>query len=194
MSHHNDTNDEASEGSEQEPLDSDSELEYEDEATRISWKKWLFIVVAVVVVWTIVESRRRVGWEIEWRHDLDACLADAKGPPRKAVILLVHRKGCTLTEDIDRDIFSLQHIYKWAMRGIPCRLVWEEHPEIVRKYDLKESPTLLMLSPEGEDVFRWSGQQITPHIRKRFHKYATGETDEGTYRSPSTRTGSDASQ
>ncbi len=148
---------------------------------RIGWRKGLIVVVAVVAVWTVVESQRRIGWEIPWASDLDECLAQAQDP-RKAVVLLVHKRDCPLTEEFDRTVFNLRSTYNWATGGIPCRLIWEEHPEVVRKYHLRESPSLLCLNPEGEDIFRWAGREITPKIRKRFLKYVVGYKDETTYR------------
>lgn len=163
--------------------DADESVEYDEPQGRIGWKKGLLIVVAVVVVWTFVEARRRIGWEVDWSNDLKACLARAQDP-RKAILLLVHKRDCQLMKELDVTVFSLKWVVKWTMEGIPCRLIWEEHSEVVKKYDMTESPTLLVLNPKGDEVYRWSGEAITDNIRARFLRYAVGETDEGTYRKP----------
>ena len=147
----------------------------------IGWRKGLIIVLAVVVVWTIVQTRRRTGWDIEWSNDLGACLTQAQ-EQRKAVVLLVHKRDCPLMKDLDRSVFNVQSTYKWAMGGLPCRLIWEEHPEVVARYHLRVSPSLLVLSPQGKPVFEWAGEMITLQVRKRFLRYAVGHKDDATYR------------
>ncbi len=168
----------------------DDAVEDEGSSRGIGWRKGIVIVAIVAVVWTVVqsyESWTRTGWQIEWSDDLEACLKRAEHP-RKAVVLLVHKRDCELMKELDRTVFSLRPVYKWAMGGIPCRLIWEEHPKVVRKYSLVESPSLMCLTPEGKRVFNWSGRAITPEVRKRFLKYVVGHRDEGTYRKPPSAT------
>jgi len=168
----------------------DDAVEYEGPSRGIGWRKGIVIVAIVAVVWTVVqsyESWTRTGFQIEWSDDLEACLKRAEHP-RKAVVLLVHKRDCRLMEELDSAVFGLKPVYKWAMGGIPCRLIWEEHPKVVRKYSLTESPSLMCLTPEGKCVFDWSGEAITPEVRKRFLKYVVGHEDEGTYRRPPSAT------
>lgn len=155
--------------------------EYEMPSSRIGWRKGLVVVLAVSAVFVIVEVRKRVGWQIPWSDDLPACMAEAR-KQNKPVILLVHKRDCPILKEIEKDVFGIEPIYRWARGGIPCRLVWEEHPEVVGKYHMTESPTLLVLSLQGETVFSWSGYGITDQIWKRFLGYAVGRVDEGTYR------------
>ncbi len=152
-----------------------------DGRTRIGWWRGLLVVILVLGVWALVDYRRRSAYTITWSKDLPACLERARAE-NLPVILLVYKKNCELTEIKEADVFSTFAVYEWAQGGIPCRLVWSEHPDIVAKYDIVESPTLLVLNPEGELVFRWDGEAITVAIRKRFLKYAIGHEDEATFR------------
>lgn len=152
-----------------------------DGRVRIGWKRGLLVVLVVVGVWTVTDYRRRSAYSIDWSGDLSACLEQAKAQ-NKPVILLVHKKDCELTEIKEAEVFSTYAAYEWSQGGLPCRLIWQEHPDVVAKYKLVESPTLLVLNPEGEQVFRWDGEGITIQIRKRFLKYAVGHEDDATYR------------
>jgi hypothetical protein len=162
----------------------DATVEYEPPSQRIGWKKGVVIVLLVVGVWTFVEVRRKTGFDIPWGKDLPAAMKEAQNPP-KAIVLLVHKRNCPSMAELDKSVFNLEPVYLWATGGIPCRLVWEDHPEVVAKYGITESPTLLVLNPKGEAVKVWTEGQITDQIRKYFLRYVVGEKDEGTYRKKS---------
>jgi len=166
----------------------DGPVEYESPSYTIGWKKGLVVIVLVAGVWTAVELRRTTGHEIPWRNDLSAAMEEAQNPP-KAIILLIHKRDCPVMKELEQTVFNLSSTYSWVMGGVPCRLVWEEHPEVVVKYHLTESPSLLCLNPAGARVKEWTGYGITPQIRKFFLKYVAGHRDEGTYRRESAPSG-----
>jgi hypothetical protein len=167
------------------PTDSGRLTDDEQPTGRIGWKKALVIIVAVGGLYVIVEHVATTGPQIPWLNDLATALQQAQNP-RKAVVLLIHKRDCPVMAEVEQTVFNLRSTYNWAMGGVPCRLIWEEHPDLVAKYHLTESPTLLCLSPEGEVVFQNSGYGITPQIIKRFLKYTVGAKDEGTYRKAAT--------
>ncbi|MBN1345104.1 MAG: hypothetical protein JXQ73_20585 [Phycisphaerae bacterium] len=157
--------------------------DFEEPQRKIGWKKGLVIVVAVLTLFAFLDTYRRHAYRISWSHDFEACMAQAQNP-RKAVILLIHKRNDSRIAIMDDDVFSDKGVYDWATQGVPCRLIWEEHPELVRKYKLTESPSLLCLNPEGKAIFEWSGDSITPAVRKRQLPYVVGKADEGSYRRP----------
>jgi len=189
MSHTENDNPVPPDAAEGEPL-TDEPVEDAEPGGRIGWRKALVIVVAFLTVWTIVQSRRYTSDPIEWPNDLEACLRRAQDPP-KAIVLLVHKRDCPVMAELETTVFALKSTRKWARGGIPCRLIWEEHPEVVKRYRLTESPTLLCLNPKGEAVptYRWSGLGITGSVYKRYLKYIVGHKDEGTYRKQPSTTG-----
>jgi len=167
------------------PQRTDRPAESARSSGRIGWKKGLIVIIAVGGVYTLVELRKTTGNQIPWLNALPEALQKAQSPP-KAVVLLVHKRDCPVTAELDQTVFNLASTYEWAMGGVPCRLIWEDHPQVVAKYGLTDSPTLLCLNPAGQAVWRFTGYEITPQIRKRFLKYVVGQEDDATYRRTST--------
>ncbi len=156
-------------------------VEYEPPPRTIGWKKGLVIVVAVSVVYAVVEICKTTGNEIPWGSDLPQALSQGQ-KSQKAVVLLIHKNSCPIMVELDQTVFNLASTYEWAMGGVPVRLKWEEHPEVVKRYRLTQSPTLIVLNPTGEVVWQMVAYDITPQIRKRFLTYAVGHKDDSTYR------------
>ena len=141
-------------------------------AKRQSGKnRWViagFIVVAIALVALNVVRGRALSAPKNWGEDFEAALAQGKAEGRQIVVLFVRHPAGQIARKLIRYTIEKPDNRKAIKEGnfvpVMVRLKGAQKNELMATYDLKSMPTLILLSPDGEEICRREGTETQPEV------------------------------
>jgi thiol:disulfide interchange protein len=94
--------------------------------------------------------------EIAWSYDFEASLAQAK-QAGKPVMVDVFTTWCAPCKQLDDNVFSRADVAEAGRGFIAVRVDGDKHKDLVNKLKVTGYPTVLFLSPQGEEIGRSVG-------------------------------------
>jgi len=135
-------------------------------ALWLSWKKFAalhgrrspfaFAAAGVLLALFVFSVLPRAG--LGWGGDLDAALAEARAGGRK-IFVDVSAPWCALCRELEEGIMGDERLRDFIeTRAIPVRLDYDANEErLVRGYDIRSLPCLLVLDADGRALWRRGG-------------------------------------
>ena len=103
-----------------------------------------------------------------WGEDLTAALATGKAEGRQIVVLFVYEPPSQTTRNLIRYTIEKPDNRKAVKDGkfvpVMVRVNGPDEAELKERYQLKEIPTLILLSPDGSEICRREGQETKPEV------------------------------
>ena len=127
-----------------------------------------FLAVAVGLVAFNVVKGRSVPAPRNWGEDLKAALDLGKAEGRQIVVLFVRHPASQMARDLIRYTIAKPDNRNAITEGnfvpVMVRLRGDSKNELMSEYKLKNMPTLILLSPDGEEIRRLEGQATKPEV------------------------------
>jgi thiol:disulfide interchange protein len=115
--------------------------------------------------------------EIAWSHDYEAGLAAARDLDKPAMVD-VFATWCAPCKLLDENVFSRADVAAASEDFVTIRVDGDENPELVAKLGVSGYPTVLFLTPEGEEIGRSLGavsyDVMLGEMRRAIERYAEG--------------------
>jgi len=126
-------------------------------------KKYVAIVLcgALVVVggifYTLIVMSAETESKVKWLYDYDQALARA-GDENKPILVDFYRDWCGWCKKLDAETYGNETVAAFLNESFICLKVdAEEHVDLAEEYDVVGYPTILFLSPDGEEIGRIAG-------------------------------------
>lgn len=117
----------------------------------------------------IVSSSCLAGSKAGWDDDYEKTLAKAKTEGRSVLLDFTGSDWCGWCIKLDNEVFTKPAFKRFAKERLLLveldypqgkrlsRKTQEQNEELKAKYGVSGFPTIVLLSPEGKEVKRWSG-------------------------------------
>ena len=97
-----------------------------------------------------LRSEDAIRWNESFR---DAC--DQAARERKLVLLHFWDDGCRPCKEVDKNVFSQADVAEAMDRSyVPVKVYVKESPDIARRYQVRQWPTDVIVTPSGLEVYR----------------------------------------
>jgi thioredoxin-related protein len=113
------------------------------------------IVFVFAVVMNLVTSTKK-GGDVAWAGSYAQGMAQAKRE-RKPVLLSLSAPGCGWCKKMDADTFRDKQVVAFARSFVCIGLNYSTDAALVDKYRAVEFPLTIILSPDGQEIARWTG-------------------------------------
>jgi thiol:disulfide interchange protein len=114
---------------------------------------------------------------IVWTHDYEAGMATAR-EAAKPVMVDVFATWCAPCKRLDEEVFSRADVAMASQDFVTIRVDGDEHPDTKEKLGVSGYPTVLFLTPEGEEIGRSVGavsyNVMLTEMQKAKERYAAG--------------------
>ena len=106
-----------------------------------------------------------------WREDYDSALADAK-QSGKPVLLDFGASWCGPCQTLEKQVFPDRAVRALLTRDyIAVKVNCDDGSRVADQYHVRSLPTLIVLSPEGQEVARRSGSAGAPEIAQWLNQH-----------------------
>lgn len=124
---------------------------------------------AILAGYMIVSSACFAGSKSGWNDDYDKTLAKAKTEGRSVLLDFTGSDWCGWCIKLDNEVFTKPAFKRFAKDHLLLveldyphgkrlsKKIQEQNAELKIKYGVSGFPTLVLLSPDGKEVKRWSG-------------------------------------
>jgi thiol:disulfide interchange protein len=128
--------------------------------------------VGIALIAIIILARSRPTTDrIPWRADYTAGMAEA-AKARKPVLLDFSTGWCPPCQSMKRDTWSDADVAKALEADVPIAVDGDLQRDLMRKYDVKAFPTLILLSPAGVPLREQEGYVDAEDFLKWLHSPA----------------------
>jgi thiol:disulfide interchange protein len=115
--------------------------------------------------------------EIAWTHDYEAGLAAAREAD-KPVMVDVFATWCAPCKLLDENVFSRADVAEASQDFVTIRVDGDQHPDTVNQLGVRGYPTVVFLTPDGEEIGRSVGavsyDVMLTEMAKAKERHATG--------------------
>ena len=129
---------------------------------------WLLLIVVALLTWGCrtsqvaappaslpAEASSEKG-TIDWSYDYEAALAQARDES-KPLMVDVFATWCKPCKMLDEDVFSRADVANASRDFIPVKVDGDKEPDVRDQLGVTGYPTVVFLSPDGEDIGRSRG-------------------------------------
>ena len=142
---------------------------------RDRWVKIGFIVLLIVAAAVILMLQRRGLAIKDWGKDLDAALRQAKAEDRPVVVFFVNRPPSNTATTIRKHIrqpANQQALKDGKFIPVIVELSSSLDSDIAKRYQVRELPTLMVLTSRGKERNRSVGNLGEVPFREQFLEYS----------------------
>ena len=142
-----------------------------EKSSRDRWVKIGFVVLLVVAAGAILMVQRRA-MEIQgWGKDLNAALKQADAENRPTVVFFVNRPPSQIAKTIRTHILrpsNQQSLKEGKFIPVIVELSSSLDSTVAKQYQIRELPTLMVLTPKGKERNRNEGNIGELPFRQQF--------------------------
>jgi hypothetical protein len=125
---------------------------------RDRWVKLGFLGVIIVVAGIVYMLQQKPMSIAGWSEDLEATLVQAKQQDRPVVAFFVNQPPSETAEATKANLTRPENIkVMQEYKVLRVLVTTDTDSEIARRFNIESLPTLLLLSPEGEELNRHDG-------------------------------------
>jgi len=134
------------------------------------WVKGVFLLITVVVVAAVVVMQRSGPSLPGWGDDLDAALAEAGRDDRRVLAFFMSDPPGATARWLAQNTLRMNHKAIEDSGVLPVKVVVATslQSEPARHYNVRKLPTLMVLSPTGEELNRRTGRVGEVEFRQGF--------------------------
>jgi len=129
---------------------------------EMSWlrdKRVLIILLVFVALasWAVYDFLRPTGDKVNWVYDYENA-RDQSRSEGKPLLIYFHTGWCSWCRKLERETYSNDEVASLLNDNFIClKINAEEHPNLMTSYRIPGYPTVLFVSPEGEEMGRIMG-------------------------------------
>ena len=128
-------------------------------------KKYVAIVLCAALLavggmlYTLIAMSAETESKVNWLYDYDQALARARDE-NKPILVDFYTDWCGWCKRLDAETYGNETVAALLNESFICLKVdAEEHVDLVEEYDVFGYPTVLFLSPDGEEIGRIAGYE-----------------------------------
>lgn len=125
-----------------------------DRRVMTGWIVPMLLLLGVGVLGGIRGARH--GGDISWAVSFEAGQEQAK-QSKKPLLISFHMPGCGWCRKLDAETFTDAKVLGLSRRFVCVRVDSDVDGAIVQRYRVMEFPMTLVLTPQGEEIARFSG-------------------------------------
>ena len=107
--------------------------------------------------------------EIHWETHLDRAVAMSR-ETNKPVLVEFWATWCTVCKGMDEDVYSDDAVAAAMARVVPVRIDVDREPATARRYDVADTPTLVLTDALGNELFRFRGGLARARLLSLLHE------------------------
>jgi len=117
------------------------------------------LVVVGVIFYAFLVMSAETETKVNWLYDYDEALAKARDE-NKPILVDFYTDWCGWCKKLDAETYGNETVAAFLNEGFICLKVDAgEHADLAKRYDVLGYPTILFLSPDGEEIGRIVGYE-----------------------------------
>jgi len=117
------------------------------------------LVVVGVIFYAFLVMNAKTETKVSWLYDYDQALARARDE-NKPILVDFYTDWCGWCKKLDAETYGNETVAALLNEGFVCLKVdAEEHVDLAEEYNVVGYPTILFLSPDGEEIGRIVGYE-----------------------------------